>query len=445
MDAAALPAGRAGAAFGDRLLPAVRPIPARPTSVHAPSTPAPAPAAAPRLRSETGVVARAEIRHDAPDAMGRLRAALGPAPLELVLLFATPLACAATLAREAARAFGDTPVIGCTTAGEIGARGYAEGEVVAVGFPRAHFRGDVLAIEGLSRLDPRAVAERVAAARARLVAATPGLGAGFAFLMVDGLSAAEDALATAITAGLGARLGRLTGMPLVGGSAGDGGRYGRTFVIHGGRALTDAAVLALLRTDCRARAFQTDHLIPTATRMVVTGADPARRLVTEIDAEPAAAEYARLLGREVSDLTPYDFAAHPLVVRAGGRHHVRAIQRVEGSALKFFSAIEEGLVLTLAEPGDMAAHLERELSALSLDGAPDAILACDCTLRRVEAEERQLGGALSAILARHRATGFSTYGEQMGAMHVNQTLTGVAIYPPDDASGGPRIGARDEA
>ena len=27
--------------------------------------------------------------------------------------------------------------------------------------------------------------------------------------------------------------------------------------------------------------------------------------------------------------------------------------------------------------------------------------------------------------------GFQTYGEQFNSMHVNQTMTGVAIYPPD--------------
>jgi hypothetical protein len=26
--------------------------------------------------------------------------------------------------------------------------------------------------------------------------------------------------------------------------------------------------------------------------------------------------------------------------------------------------------------------------------------------------------------------GFSTYGEQINGLHVNQTMTGVAIYPP---------------
>ena len=58
------------------------------------------------------------------------------------------------------------------------------------------------------------------------------------------------------------------------------------------------------------------------------------------------------------------------------------------------------------------------------------ILACDCLLRRVEAEQKQLTGDISRLLSRHRAVGFSTYGEQVNSMHVNQTLTGMAIYPP---------------
>lgn len=387
-------------------------------------------AAAARLSPAPDVVLRAEIRHDEPRALERLRAGLGFEPLDLVLLFATPAADPAALAGEAARVFGDTPVMGCTTAGEIGAAGYDEGLIVAVGLPRRHFRSAVVPLGGLGRLEPREIEQRVRRARSALAAAATDRPEGFAFLLVDGLSAAEDAVASAVASALGGP----AGMPLVGGSAGDGLRYGRTFVLHDGRASTDAALLALVRTDCPVRVFQTDHLAPTETRMVVTGADPARRIVGEINAEPAAREYARLLGRAPEDLTAYTFAAHPLVVRVGGRHHVRAVQRIEGDALRFFGAIDEGLVLTLARTGDMMAHLSETLAALSRDGTPDAILTCDCMLRRVEAEERQLGGALSGLLARHRAVGFSTYGEQMGALHVNQTLTGVAIYPPRGAA-----------
>ena len=50
--------------------------------------------------------------------------------------------------------------------------------------------------------------------------------------------------------------------------------------------------------------------------MVVTEADPERRLVREINAEPAAREYARLVGKDPDQLSPFTFAAHPVVVRS---------------------------------------------------------------------------------------------------------------------------------
>jgi hypothetical protein len=132
------------------------------------------------------------------------------------------------------------------------------------------------------------------------------------------------------------------------------------FVLWGGRFRGGAAVALMVRSACRVRVFSLNHLVPTDRRMVVTGADPSRRIVREINAEPAAREYARLLGKDPEQLTTFTFAAHPVVVRLGGRHHVRAIQRMEPNGdLVFFSAIDEGLVLTLAEPQDMAAHLER--------------------------------------------------------------------------------------
>jgi hypothetical protein len=37
---------------------------------------------------------------------------------------------------------------------------------------------------------------------------------------------------------------------------------------------------------------------------------------------------------------------------------------------------------------------------------------------------------MSRLLADHDVIGFNTYGEQFNSVHVNQTFTGVAIYPP---------------
>ena len=374
-------------------------------------------------------VPTAHVSATLPDAAAVLSRALGPGPFACVLLFISPEADLPALTLGLAAEFGDCAVIGCTTAGEISAQGYTEGEIVAVGLPAALFAAESLLIEDLHHIAPQPLIGQMIRARAGLERRHPAWVHEFAFLMVDGLSIREDELAAVVAQGLGP-------VPLFGGSAGDGTRFQLTFVLHGGRVLTNAAVLVMLRTACRVKVFNLDHLQPTARRMVVTEADPVRRIVRQINAEPAAQEYARVLGKDPGQLTTFTFAAHPLVVRIGGRHHVRAIQRVdENGDLVFFSAIDEGLVLTLAEPLELAAHLEQALADLRQDAEPLAILVCDCILRRMEAREKQSYGAVSQVLRGHRVTGFSTYGEQWNSMHVNQTMTGVAIYPPDASDG----------
>lgn len=370
------------------------------------------------------VLSVAQVPATDPQAAEKLRAGLGEGPFALIVVFVSPLANLYELVTGLNTAFRDTPVIGCTTAGEIAADGYAEGLVVAAALPLCHFRADALLIPDLSQLDAQAMIGDLIRARGALARACPAWEHEFAFLMVDGLSTKEDELTSALASGLGA-------MPLFGGSAADGTRFLETFVLYGGRLLRNAAVLAVVRTRCPVKVFKFDHFRPTDTRMVVTSADPARRIVRQINAEPAAQEYARLLGKDPAQLNPFTFAAHPVVVRIGGRHHVRSIRQVdENGDLIFYCAIDEGLVLTLAEPLDMVDHLAKEFETLAQSARPQAILACDCVLRRMEAQEKQLSGRLSEILRRNKVTGFSTYGEQLNAMHVNQTITGVALYAP---------------
>ncbi|WP_293573713.1 FIST N-terminal domain-containing protein [Phaeobacter sp.] len=360
-----------------------------------------------------------------PDPAAVLAAALSPVEeLELIILFVSPDCDLDPFLAAARRHFFTTKIVGCTTAGEIGAGGYTDGTIVAVGLPRSHFDTQVLKVPDLAAYDSQAVTDQMVRNRMALQRRTPDWTGEFALLLVDGLSMREDALTADIAPALGP-------VPLFGGSAGDGVGFGQTFVICDGQPLSNAATLVQVRSSCSIEVITTDHLTPSAQRMVVTGADPDRRLVYEINAEPAAREYARLLGKDPEQLTTFTFAAHPLVVRIGGRHHVRAIRQVADTGeLVFFSAIDEGVVLTLAASQDMVAHLDGTLRALSHDQTPDVILAFDCLLRRMEAQQKQLTPQISALLAQHRAVGFCTYGEQTNSMHVNQTLTGVAIYPP---------------
>lgn len=352
------------------------------------------------------------------DGAAGLPAALGAGPFAAVLVFAAPEADLVALAQADLGG----PLIGCTTAGELSPEGYAEGGILAMALPAEDFEAEIIGINDLGHIDREALIGDLVRARAALGARQPLWPSEFAFLMVDGLSVREDELAAALSAGLGP-------VPLFGGSAADGTRFEVAHVLYDGLAQRDAAVLVMVRARGRVRVFSLDHLRPTGLRMVVTEADPARRIVRQINAEPAAPEYARLLGKDPAQLDAFTFAAHPVAVRLGGRHHVRAIREVKPNGdLVFFSAIDEGLVLSLAEPQDMVKHLAEGLAAL---GEPTAILACDCILRRMEAQEKQLTPAISALLRQHGVVGFSTYGEQLNSLHVNQTMTGVAFYPPD--------------
>ena len=363
---------------------------------------------------------RAELC-DGPDAAG----------CALLVLFVSPAGDRAAIADAAAELFPATPIVGSTTAGEIASTGYVEREIVAIGFRGGLFEARTVPIDGLAALDQGRAAAAVATARAAFGAAPPGWDWTFAFLLVDGLSRREDAVVSALRGALGA-------IPLFGGSAGDGFDFRRTFVLAPGADglvfREDAAVVTLVRSRCPVRVFKFDNLEPSAVKMVVTDADPEARVVREINAEPAAREYARLVGKDPDQLSPFIFAAHPIVVRVGGQHHVRAIQKVEPNGdLTFFSAIDAGLVLTVAQARPIAAHLEGALAELSRGGPPETIVACDCILRRVAVEQVQGMREVSAILAGHNVVGFSTYGEQYHSVHVNQTFTGLAIYPPGEA------------
>jgi hypothetical protein len=163
--------------------------------------------------------------------------------------------------------------------------------------------------------------------------------------------------------------------------------------------------------------------------MVVTEVDAARRVVKEINGLPAVYEYARLVGVPAADLAPSHFAAAPVVVMIDGTDYVRSIQHANpDGSLTFYCAIDEGVVLRVAHGSDLLGKLEATLSGLHEDlGEIQAMVVCDCILRNLEATREGQKTAVGELFRANNAVGFSTYGEQIDGVHVNQTLTGIAI------------------
>jgi hypothetical protein len=355
-------------------------------------------------------------------AVEELRRDLAQADASLVLFFCSSEYDRDALAAGMADRFAGVPVVGCTTAGEIGPLGCRDHSVAGVSFSASVCTAVVGRLERLSSFhgaDGVAFAQDL---RRRFQDLAPAGWNAFAFLLVDGLFGHEEQVAHSLQQGLG-------DVPVVGGSAGDCLDFERTYVYGDGRFTSDAAVLVLVATPLPFREFKTQHFAATEERLVVTAADPERRLVREINGLPAAEEYARLLGVDATELGPAHFAASPVVVLIDGADYVRSIQRVEpDGGLKFYCAIERGVVLRVARGVDLVQNLEAALERVSSQiGPPQLVLTFDCILRKLEIAQTGLQDAVGDVLLRHNAVGFNTYGEQFCGVHVNQTLTAIAL------------------
>ena len=117
----------------------------------------------------------AQVPARAPDAAQRLALGLGAGPFAAVVLFISPEADLPALTLGLGAEFGDCPVIGCTTAGEISAIGYCEGEIVAMALPAALFAAGTLLIEDLHQLQPQTLIGQMIRLRAALVGVGPAL------------------------------------------------------------------------------------------------------------------------------------------------------------------------------------------------------------------------------------------------------------------------------
>ncbi len=328
------------------------------------------------------------------------------------------------LVRALEAAFPGAPISGCSTAGEITPIGMIQGGLLLIAFPLAGFK---VHSELITDIDQGGV-ERATEAVRRLKAQSSWVGSHprkeniFALLLIDGLSNAEETIVAAVH-------WAIDDIPLIGGSAADSLDFQRAAIIHDGHVLEQGAVLMLVESDFEFRVFKTQNFEPTPIKLVVTSADTENRIVYELNAEPAAREYASAIGLMPDALGPFSFASHPLVVKVGGDYYCRSIRNVNpDGSLSFFCAIDEGLVFTVARPRDMLSSTETVLQDLDSSlGGIDLAIGFDCVLRRLDAETRQIRHKLDELYRRHSVIGFHTYGEQFNAMHLNQTLTGIAF------------------
>lgn len=364
------------------------------------------------------------------DAIADLENKLGKGDFSLILIFYSIMFDTDLLIEEISHAFAETRICGCSTAGEITASGFSDGSIVAVAFPKAGFRMSLGAIEDISKISMTEVFESCQRIRSEFLA--PGdksyLNRSFSIMLIDGLSNSEEKFVAAVRSAI-------PDIPLVGGSAGDGLRCERTFLFVDGKVIREGAVIILVESTIPFRVFTMHNFEPTSVRFVVTAVDVDKRIIHELNAEPAASVYAAAIGASPRDLGPLIFASHPLGVKMSGQYYSRSILSANpDGSLSLGCAIEEGLVLTLVRPVDIIAStrdgfldIERHLGTVSF------ILGFECLHRKLEAEGRQSHLRLGELYKEFNLSGFHSYGEQYNSMHLNCTLTGVAFGAMESA------------
>lgn len=377
---------------------------------------------------DAGRIRRAQsCAADAREAVREFHAAVVQENMALVIFFCSVDFDLDVLASEMRDLFAGVQVVGCTTAGEIGPAGYRDHGISGASFPCESFTATCGRLDKLQQFESvqaQSLAQDLLQQLERLEPEADTSNS-FGFLLIDGLSVREEPVARSLQNAFGK-------LPLVGGSAGDGLDFTKTQVYYDGAFHADSAVVALVATNVPFRVFKTQHFVLTERRLVVTEADAARRIVFEIDGRPAAESYAQLIGVDVQALDPARFATQPVLVLVDGANYVRSIQKANpDGSLTFYCAIEEGIILRGARGVDLVGNLEESFAAIrAAIGRPQLVVGSDCILRKLEMTERGLVGRVEQLFRDNNTIGFSSYGEQYLGVHVNQTLTGIAIGEP---------------
>lgn len=330
---------------------------------------------------------------------------------------------------RALSAAGHGRVVAAATSRAIGPAGFLAQGITGFHLPAERFKVADALIENVAEFGLPDARQVVQSLLRRLRHATdtewPHL---FAMVLVDAEPRCEERLVAA----LGTELG---GVPLVGGSAGDvyfnplGQTAATTRVLHQRRAVRGGAVFCIVAGRDPVLALSHHNFVPGRRRLVVTDADPDRRLVREIDGRSALKVYAAACGLKSLPKDAGVFAPFPLMIKVGGQYFARGMQRIyEDGSLEFACAMEPGLVVTVAQPVDMLERLTGTFDILSKElGTPELVIGFDCAARTANMEWHGLTKAVSRLFEKHHVIGFSTLGEQFNTIHVNNSFTCLGV------------------
>lgn len=353
---------------------------------------------------------------ETPDAVSQdLQEQLAVAKPKAVVFFASSAFDPQAISRSMRAAFPSAAVFGCSTAGEIVSGKMLKKSVVAMAFDAEAIENvEMSIIEDVKKSN--AVEEAFAALEKQvgqpMLELDPTKYVGI--ILVDGLSKSEEHLMD--------RIGDLTNVTFIGGSAGDDLQFKQTHVFANGKAYTNAAALVLLKPKVGFDIIKTQSFCDSNRELLATRVNEENRQVLEFNGKDAAAAYAETIGTSVED-APKHFMKNPVGLMVDGEPYVRSPQQIQDKSMVFYCNVKEQMKLSILESTDIVKDTQAAVAEKQSEmGQLGAILNFNCILRTLELENEGRTDAYGKIFTDVPTVGFSTYGEQCIG-HVNQTAT----------------------
>jgi len=341
---------------------------------------------------------------------------IGNFDARLVVFFASPDIEPSKISADMQNAFPAASTMGCSSSGEIVTGKMLDKSVVAMAFgPEIIANCKIEVLSGIKHNNGQVDSAMESFGDYYGIPASDLSPDEFiGMVLIDGLSLQEE--------NINERIGDLTNVTFIGGSAGDDLAFEQTYIYANGETYTEAAVLALIKSNTPFDVLKTQSFEATDKKAVVTKADEPNRKVMEINNKPATEAYAELVG--VSEEKVGDtFFQHPIGLVFQDNIFVRSPQRAQDKNIHFYCSIKEGMELNLLNSEDIV-RFTRDALEEKVDemGGVSAIVNFNCILRTLELKDKGQTDQYGEIFNSFPTVGFSTYGESYIG-HINQTAT----------------------
>lgn len=331
----------------------------------------------------------------------------------LIIYFSSMVYDPGELAKAIKDSYSQSDVIGCSTAGELISGKMLNNSVVVMALDSETIKDiKVEVIENLKeKPDVQPLFESFEKYYGQSVSKMD-YKKYFGLVLIDGLSNSEEILMD--------RIGTKTSVHFIGGSAGDDLKFQATYVFANGIAYTNAAVIALVKSNTEFDVIKTQSFSPLDVKFIATKVNEKQREVLEFDGSNAIERYSSSLKKSKEEASSA-FMTYPLGVMVDDEPFVRSPQQFSAEGIKFYCNVAEGTELTLLESKDIIEDTKEAVQKkLHEFGNISGLINFNCILRTLELKAEFREEAYGKIFSSIPTIGFSTYGEEYIG-HINQT------------------------